>query len=78
MNRPSTAKAFATVDNGRGFDVRIGQVGKGPLVELWVSEFGHKSTGIIASYEQAVAFYEAFGDLLDDIENQFPDLTVPE
>lgn len=75
MNRPSVGKAAFVVDNGRGFDIRGGQVGKGPLIELWVSEHERKSTGAIVTYQQAVDFYNAFGDLLDDIEEQFPDLT---
>lgn len=65
MSRPSVAKAYATIDNGRGKDIRIGQVGSGPLVEIWVSEHGNGSRGIYLDLESAGRFSDALVDLLD-------------
>lgn len=72
MNRPSVGKAAFVIDNGRGFDIRGGQVGKGPLVELWLSEHTKKSTGAIFQMSDIADLIEGLNDLMDEMELDFP------
>jgi hypothetical protein len=72
VNRPSVGKAAFVIDNGRGFDIRGGQVGKGPLVELWLSERTVKSTGGIFSMGDIADLIEGLNDLMDKMELDFP------
>lgn len=72
VNRPSVGKAAFVIDNGRGFDIRGGRVGKGPLAELWLSEHQKKSTGAIFGMRDIADLIEGLNDLMDEMEVDFP------
>lgn len=68
MGKPSPDKCAVLVDNGRGFAIRAARVGKGPLVQVWVHEYGNGGRGIILDVEQSDQVICAWQDLLDEIE----------
>lgn len=72
MNRPGRSKAAFLIENDHGFDIRGGRVGKGPLVELWLSQPGVKSIGAIWSMKRIADLIEELNDLMDEMEVDFP------
>lgn len=69
MTRPSRVQSFAIIPNTHEtHEIRLCQVGKGPLAQLWVQETGGKGAGIILNVEQATDLVESLNDLLDILE----------
>lgn len=70
LSRPAKHKCTAVVPNRDGsYDIRCSRVGKGPLIHVWVHQYGNGGRGIILGYEESLALIEGLNDIVDEIED---------